>query len=241
MQTPRSFAGTGLAAALCAGELRNLNPRAKGANEKIALALIGGHNQGNGVALRAIERGADIKTICDIDDAVCAKFAGAAVAKQKSRPLAVRDFRRVLDDKAINGVIIAAPEHWHIHMALLACRAGKDAYVEKPLSQTIREGQLIRDAARKYNRVVQVGIHRRSAEHNRGAMEYIASGRPGEESRCGQGTGAQAGKTARISTTLRHLGAAIDFDLKTGTFPGNARANAMLTKEYRKGYELPKV
>src|SRR5690606_389950 len=70
--------------------------------------------------------------------------------------------------------------HWHTHMALLACQAGKDVYVEKPLSQTIEEGHLIREAARKYNRVMQVGTQRRSGEHFREAAKYVASGKLGK-------------------------------------------------------------
>ena len=87
------------------------------------------------------------------------------------------DFRRVLDDKEIDAVMIATPDHWHARMTILACQAGKDVYVEKPLCQTIREGQMMRDAARKHNRVVQVGTQRRSMEHFRSAVEFVASGK----------------------------------------------------------------
>jgi predicted dehydrogenase len=77
-------------------------------------------------------------------------------------------------------VIIATPDHWHAIPTLLACQAGKDVYIEKPISQTIHEGQLMRDAARKYKRVVQVGMQRRSQEHFREAVEYVASGKLGK-------------------------------------------------------------
>lgn len=180
MESRRTFTKTSIASAFAAAEFLNLNPRAKGANDKITLALIGAHNQGRGVALRSIQQGAQIKTICDIDDDVIRKFAPEVTSAQKRTPGSVKDFQRVLDDKEVDAVIIAAPDHWHTHMALLACQAGKDVYVEKPLSQTIREGQWIRDAARKYNRVMQVGIHRRSAEHCRSAAEYVASGKLGK-------------------------------------------------------------
>jgi predicted dehydrogenase len=86
----------------------------------------------------------------------------------------------VLDDKDIDAVIIATPDHWHARMMMLACQAGKDVYIEKPLSQTIHEGHLMRDAARKYNRVVQVGTQRRSGEHFRTAAEYVGSGKLGK-------------------------------------------------------------
>ena len=78
-------------------------------------------------------------------------------------------------------MIIATPDHWHAHITILACQAGKDVYVEKPLSQTIHEGQLMREAARKYNRVVQVGTQRRSSEHftQRGRVRGIGQARQG--------------------------------------------------------------
>ncbi len=154
--------------------------RAAGANERVTLALIGGHNQGRGVALRSVKAGAVIKTFCDIDDDVLGK-TGAEIAKAQGRDCgSAKDFRRVLEDRDIDAVIIATPDHWHTHMALAAMHAGKDVFVEKPLSQTIREGQMIRDAARKYKRVVQVGTMRRSGEHFRTAAEYVGSGKLGK-------------------------------------------------------------
>ena len=150
--------------------------RALGANDRINLALIGARNQGKGVALRSIAAGAHIKTLCDIDDAINAQVNPLLEKAQGSAPAYVKDFRRVLDDKDIDAVIIATPDHWHTHMALPACQAGKDVYLEKPVSQTIGEGKLIRDAARKYNRVMQIGTMRRSGEHFRTAAEFAGSG-----------------------------------------------------------------
>jgi predicted dehydrogenase len=153
---------------------------ALGANETVNLALIGARNQGRGVALRSVAAGARIKTICDIDDAINAKVNPEIEKKQGSAPGYVKDYRRVLDDKDIDAVIIAAPDHWHTHMALAACQAGKDVFLEKPVSQTIREGQMIRDAARKYKRVMQIGTMRRSADHFCTAAEYAGSGKLGK-------------------------------------------------------------
>jgi predicted dehydrogenase len=162
------------------GTFVNLNPRAMGAAETIRVALIGARNQGRGVALRHVAAGAKIATLCDIDDAINAKVSPMIEKAQGSAPQYVKDYRRVLDDKNIDAVIIATPDHWHTHMALAACQAGKDVYLEKPVSQTIREGQLIRDAARKYNRVMQIGTMRRSADHFRAAAEYVGSGKLGK-------------------------------------------------------------
>src|SRR5512135_1923916 len=97
--------------ALAAGAFLNLNLSALGANEKIVLALVGGNNQGRGVALNAIKDGAVIKTFCDLDPAVLDK-TGAALAKAQGKaPAFEKDFRRVLEDKEIDGLIIATPDH----------------------------------------------------------------------------------------------------------------------------------
>ena len=177
MENRRDFAKK---TAIAAGSFLNLNPFAMGANEKISVALIGGRNQGRGDALRTIKEGGFIHTFCDIDEAILAKVSPELEKAQGRAPAHVKDFRRVLDNKEIDAVIIATPDHWHTHMALAACKAGKDVYVEKPLSQTIEEGQLIRNAARKYNRIVQVGTQRRSGEHFQSAAEYVASGKLGK-------------------------------------------------------------
>ena len=169
-----------LKSAAAASAFVNLNSAAMGANDKVTLALIGGRNQGNGDALRAVRAGARFKTFCDLDPRVLEKTGADIATLQGSKPQFEDDFRRVLDDKEIDAVMIATPDHWHARMAILACQAGKDVYVEKPLCQTIHEGQLIRDAARKHDRVVQVGTQRRSMEHFKAAAEFVASGRLGK-------------------------------------------------------------
>ena len=176
MKSRREFVTAGLAAST----FLNLNPRAMGANEKVTLALIGGRNQGKGDATRAIQAGAVIKTFCDLDEAVHAAVNPELEKAQGRAPETVKDFRRVLDDKDIDGVIVATPDHWHTHIALQALSARKDLYIEKPVTQTIHEGQLIRNAARKYDRVVQVGTQRRSQEHIQSATDYVASGKLGK-------------------------------------------------------------
>jgi predicted dehydrogenase len=175
----RAFLQT-LAASAAVSPFLNLNARAMGANERVNVALIGGRNEGRAVALRLIEQGARIGTFCDIDQAMLDKITPDLEKAQGSRPKQERDFRRVLDDKSVDAVLIATPDHWHTHMTLMACQAGKDCYTEKPLSQTIQEGQLIRDASRKYKRIVQVGTQRRSINHFIAAADYVASGKLGK-------------------------------------------------------------
>ena len=177
-QSRRTFGKQAGIAAM--SSLLNLNPRARGANDKVVLALIGGRNQGRGDALRAISQGAEFKTFCDLDQAILDKVNPDLHKAQNKAPAMVKDFRRVLDDKDIDGVIIAVPDHSHAYITLLACQAGKDVYIEKPLSHTIHEGHLMRDAARRHNRVVQVGTQNRSAAHYKSAVEYVASGKLGK-------------------------------------------------------------
>src|SRR5438105_11846697 len=180
-ETRRSFVKKiGVASALAAGGFFKWNRRAVGANERVVLGLIGGRNQGRGDALRAIQGGAEIKTFCDLDQAILDKVNPDLEKAQGKAPGTTKEFRNLLDDKDIEGVIVATPDHWHTHITLLACQAGKDIYIEKPLCQTIHEGQLIRDAARKHNRVVQVGTQRRSMEHFKSAAEFVASGKLGK-------------------------------------------------------------
>ena len=115
-ETRRSFVKKiGAASALAAGGLLNWNPRAIGANEKVVLGLIGGRNQGRGDTLRAIKVGAEIKTFCDVDQAILDKVNPDFEKAQNKAPGTTKEFRRLLDDKDIDGVIIATPDHWHTH------------------------------------------------------------------------------------------------------------------------------
>src|SRR2546426_3406923 len=84
-----------------------------------------------------------------------------------------RDFRRLLDDKDIQAIVVSTPDHWHALMTIMACAAGKDVYVEKPLTLFIREGRWMVEAARRYNRVVQVGTQQRSGKHYQKAVEML--------------------------------------------------------------------
>lgn len=151
-----------------------------GANDRIRLALVGARNQGRYVAKRAVEAGGWIATVCDLDPAIHASVLPELERQQGTRPSAEKEFQRVLEDQNIDAVIIATPDHWHTRMAIQAMQAGKDVYVEKPLSQTIEEGHWIRDAQKRYGRVVQVGTQRRSGAHFHSAAEYVASGKLGK-------------------------------------------------------------
>lgn len=90
------------------------------------------------------------------------------------------DFRKLLEDREVDAVVISTPDHWHALMTILACAAGKDVYVEKPLTVFQREGRWMIDAAKKYNRVVQVGTQQRSGSHYQKSRELIAAGKIGK-------------------------------------------------------------
>ena len=132
-----------------------------GANDKARLAFIGLANRG-GQLLTAFSKSPDLKiaAFCDVDS----KTLGLAAERYEIAPEnQTTDFRRLYDRDDVDGIVIAAPDHWHAYMTVEACKAGKDVYCEKPLATSILEGRMMVQAARKYDRVVQVGIHRRSA------------------------------------------------------------------------------
>ncbi len=174
-------AGIGAARSL-AGQTAASNSRVPGANDRIRVALIGCGGMGSG-DLRDFLRikNTQCVALCDIDQAQSAR-ALKNIAEPASGPvdLVTQDFRRVLDRKDIDAVIVGTPDHWHALPAIMACQAGKDVYVEKPLSVSIAEGRAMVAAARKYDRVVQMGTQQRSASHYTAAIDYVKSGQLGK-------------------------------------------------------------
>jgi predicted dehydrogenase len=150
--------------------------RIRGANDRVAVALIGAGRQGRSDMGNAIEQpDTEVVAVCDVYEPNLALGLEAAPG---AKP--IRDFRRVLDDKAIDAVIIGTPDHWHAAQTILACEAGKDVYVEKPISVSIAEGRAMVNAARRYQRVVQAGTQQRSGKHFQQAAELVKAGRIGK-------------------------------------------------------------
>jgi len=150
------------------------------ANEKITLGLIGCGNMGRGdLGFMMDTKQCEVAAICDVDDSKAKNVLGDVQEKLGTTPKVFRDFRHVLDMKEIDAVIVATPDHWHAAPMMLACAAGKDIYCEKPCCHNIREGQLMVQAAQKYDRVVQVGTYQRSMPHMQEAYDYIRSGKLG--------------------------------------------------------------
>jgi len=156
--------------------------RVPGSNDRIRVGLIGCGGMGQ-TDLRDFLKNPRVQCIalCDVDDSQSAATRAWVTQQDGQNPdLITRDFRSVLDRKDIDAVIVGTPDHWHALPTILACQAGKDVYVEKPLSISIGEGRAMVTAARKYNRIVQMGTQQRSALHFAEAVEYVRSGKLGQ-------------------------------------------------------------
>ncbi len=155
--------------------------RAAGANDRLTVAVIGPGGMGSSHLAQLVGRkDVEVAYVCEVD---ANRLAAAAKMTEQSagRPAkAVKDLRQVLDDKSIDAVWIATPDHWHAPATILACDAGKHVYVEKPCSHNLREGRLMVEAARRNRRVVQVGTQSRSTEHVIAAIKALQEGVIGE-------------------------------------------------------------
>lgn len=151
--------------------------RILGANDRVRLGLIGCGGRGLHVAkLMARVPGTQFVAACDVYDPNTEK----ARQWMGSDAQNFKDFRKMLERKDVDAVLIGTPDHWHAIPTVLACAAGKDVYVEKPLGHNIKEGQAMVNAARKYNRIVQTGTQHRSAPHYREVQRIVQSGELGE-------------------------------------------------------------
>ena len=200
------------------GSLAAAATAAVAANEKCTIACIGvrgraGHLLQGFADLPDVE----IAMLCDIDSRQFPAAVKAVTDRGRKAPRLESDFRRALDDKSIDALVIGTPDHWHAIPAILACQAGKHVYVEKPCSHNVREGQAMIAAARRHNRVMQVGIQSRSGQHFAEAMEYIRTGALGKV------VFARAWETARQNAVPRQPDteppAGVDYDMWLGPAP----------------------
>jgi predicted dehydrogenase len=151
--------------------------RVRGANDRVNVALVGCGTRGRLLAgLLKETPGAAVTALCDVYDPQIGQARPAASEGAR----AFKDFRRVLDDKDVDAVVVATPDHWHGLITVGACQAGKDVYVEKPLAHNIRESRAIVDAARRFGRVVQHGTQHRTAPHYREVQQIVQGGQLGE-------------------------------------------------------------
>jgi predicted dehydrogenase len=174
----RHFLATATAATVALAAGRTV--RAASANDTVVLAVIGTNSRGSQLATGfAQQEGVKFAYICDCDERAIQKGIDAATSHGGRAPKGIKDFRRALDDPAVDAVIVATPNHWHALATILACAAGKHVYVEKPVSHTADEGERMIAAARVANRMVQSGLQRRSGPLYRTAVDRMRSGRIG--------------------------------------------------------------
>jgi predicted dehydrogenase len=182
--TRRQFVHAGLAV----GAALAVSPRslraASAAGNKVVLAVAGVRYGKPGVSGRGIELiqkfgalpGVELRYVIDPDRRHLAPAAEVAAKVQGSTPRMVTDFRRALEDKEVDGLIVTTPDHWHAPMSILAAKAGKHVYVEKPCSHNPREGEILVEVARKHRRLVQMGNQRRSILNVQQMIQEIREG-----------------------------------------------------------------
>jgi len=189
--------------------------RIAGANNRLQVGFIG-------YGLIGSEHVRDFKNQSDADlVALCEVYQprleqGVAACGGSARGYS--DFRKLLDDKNIQAIVVSTPDHWHALMTIMACAAGKDVYVEKPLTLFIREGRWMVAAARRYNRVVQVGTQQRSGKHYQKAVEMLRAGYIGKvvSARMGSFRNIMPGFGAPADTTPP---SDLDYDMWLGPAP----------------------
>ena len=147
------------------------------ASERVRVGIVGA----GGRAMSLIEsfsanKSVEVVAIADLDSNRLPKGLEAAAKKQDKMPRGESDFRKLIDDKSIDALVVGTPDHWHAIPTILACQAGKDVYVEKPDSHDIVEGMRMVAAMRKHKRIVQMGSQHRSTQRLQSAIEFAKSG-----------------------------------------------------------------
>jgi len=152
----------------------------KSLGSRIAVGVMGANGRGTALAEGFMgQPNCEVAYVCDVDENVLNRVSKAVADKQERKPQGVKDFRRMLDDKSLDAILVAAPNHWHAPATILGCAAGKHVYVEKPCSHNPREGELAVEASRKYKRVVQMGSQRRSGPAIKEAIAKLHAGEIG--------------------------------------------------------------
>src|SRR5215469_1420540 len=175
----RAFTSGTIAAAIATTATKGA--RAVGPNDRLSLALVGAGGRGTQVAMDFASRSdVEIRYVCDLHEGRLAAACRQLGERKGRPPTPEKDLQRLLDRKDLDAVIVATPDHWHALANIWACQAGKDVYVEKPPSHNVWEGRKMVEAARRHDRIVQVGTQNRSAPYNKAAREYIATGKLGD-------------------------------------------------------------
>ncbi|HUU28826.1 MAG TPA: Gfo/Idh/MocA family oxidoreductase [archaeon] len=174
-------AGTSAVGLVAAGPFIKSGFAKDSPNDRVNVAVMGIRSRGQAHAEDLARlKNVDVTVLCDIDERLFPETVALVEKVSGKKPRTETDIRKVLEDKDVHAISIASPNHWHALAAIWACQAGKDVYVEKPVSHNIREGRKIVEAARKYNRIVQTGTQSRSSSVCQTAMEFLHSGGIGE-------------------------------------------------------------
>lgn len=180
MVTRREFIDTLAvgAAGLAIGSTAKSYGQILGSNDRLNFAVIGlnGRAYAHLSSLKANKGNARVTHICDVDGNILKKFAAEAASELGYAPAAEKDFRTILQQKEVDAVTIATPDHWHAPMAIAALAAGKHVYVEKPCSHNPAEGEMLVAAQRKHGKLVQVGTQQRSSPHTIEVVDKIQAG-----------------------------------------------------------------
>ena len=192
--------------------------RIVGPNDKLRVATIGVNGQGGSHLSEWLKLpDVDVVAICDCDPAayqkVIGKFKNATI-----QPKYVQDVRKLLEDKTIDAVSIATPNHWHALMSVWAMQAGKDVYIEKPCSHNVREGRVMTQWARKLGRICQMGVQSRSMTGMRSTLDFVHSGRIGKVSVAKAICFRRRGSIGLVDTPAP-IPTGMDFDLWCGPAP----------------------
>lgn len=170
-------AAVGVAGASLLARSAMASDKPLGANDRIRVAFVGTAGQGQfDLRIFLKEQNVEVPVVCDVNQL----NAGAARKVADDEPEVIEDYRKILDRKDVDAVCIATPDHWHAIITIAACQAGKDVYVEKPMTLCVAEGRRMVEAARKHNRIVQVGTQQHSGEHYAQAREVVQSGALGK-------------------------------------------------------------
>ncbi len=225
MKSRRQFiqsTGTALAGAALSPLFYQQAKAGISANDKIGVALIGCNGMGQ-YNLKDHLRIPEVECIamCDVDENVLNERAKEITGITGKMPTLYKDYRKIIDDKNINVVIIGTPDSWHCLPTVHACEAGKDVYVEKPLANSIGEIQVMLKAARKYNRVVQVGQQQRSGQHWQDCVAMVKSGKLGTIRKIKTWGYFDYGK-ARPKVADSESPAGVDYDMWLGPSPKHA-------------------
>lgn len=174
-----SIAGAGIALGGLSLPMKSYG-RIMGANDRIHVAVMGTNSRGHYLTQKFIELGCTVDYVCDVDSRVVEKTSGMVNKMTGQMPKGEKDIRIVLEDKDVDIVVIATPDHWHAPASLMAMQAGKHVYVEKPCSFNPREGEMLIEVRDKHNRMIQMGNQQRSAPESIEAMELISEGAIGK-------------------------------------------------------------